>query len=119
MKTLKSIRKSNAVFLAVAVALFFCAFFTHKSCAADASVSATLSDDTTEVGEPVDLTIEITGAGGGQIPRRIDVDGLDISFNGQQHKVQWVNGVTTQSVSCVYSVQPQRAGKFTIPAITV
>ena len=118
MKNLHSTGKIKIAFLLSA--LFAVAGFGLASeSRADVSVTATLSDSTTGAGEPVDLTVEIKGATSGQVPRSIGVNGLTITFSGQQNRMEWVNGVITQSVSCDYTIQADKAGKFTIPAIAV
>ena len=49
------------------------------------------------------------------IPR---VDGLEIVPVGQQSSMQIINGVVTANSAYIYQVTPNRAGHFTIPAIT-
>lgn len=119
MKNLHFTGGIKAALLLGAVCALFGFGLAVESRAGDVSVTATLSDDSTVAGEPVDLTVEIKGATSGQVPNKITADGLTITFNGQQHRMEWVNGVVTQSVSCDYAVQADKAGKFTIPAITV
>ncbi|MGB8352945.1 MAG: BatD family protein [Chthoniobacteraceae bacterium] len=87
--------------------------------AADPTVTATLSSDNTEVGQPVDLNIQINGSQRAQVPEKIDMDGLTVVHTGQQTQVQMQNFNITSSVVHTYTVQPDRAGKFTIPAITI
>ena len=120
MKKLTSIRKIKSSVLVFAIILGVTAFFPHESNAGDVSLKASLSDDTVEAGQTADLTIQITGALNVKVPGTIDVNGLSIEHrSGPNINVQWVNGNTTQSVSHTYLVQTDRAGTFTIPAITV
>ena len=46
------------------------------------------------------------------------VDGLEIVPVGQQSSMQMINGAVTANVTHIYQVTPNRAGSFTIPAIT-
>ena len=87
--------------------------------AAGVEVSASLTDTSTEVGQPVQYQIKITGARSANPPREISVDGLGINYSGQSTQVQMDNFTVTMSVVHTYLVVPQRAGKFTIPAQTV
>lgn len=114
-----SIRNLKSKALLFAVLLGLAAGFAHEAKAEELSAEATLSDDTTEAGQPVELTVEIKGASSAQIPKEIDANGLSITFGRRSNNIQWINGVVTQSISCIYEVQGDHPGKFTIPAITV
>jgi len=94
-------------------------WFLQQAKAADPTVAATLSNDSTEVGQPVELNIQINGSQRAQVPDKIDVDGLMVMHTGQQTQVQMQNFNITSSVMHTYTVQPDHAGKFTIPAITI
>lgn len=89
--------------------------------AAHAAVSATATIDRarTQVGQPSELTIELTGSQRSEVPR-IDVpDGLDIEYRGQSTNVSFVNGTMSTSVSHSFSVTPQAAGTYRIGPIEV
>jgi len=94
-------------------------WFLQQAKAVDPTVAATLSSDSTEVGQPVELNIQINGSQRAQVPDKIDVEGLTVIHTGQQTQVQMQNFTITSSVMHTYTVQPDHAGKFTIPAITI
>ena len=117
MITLQKIKPAALVALIISALM-------HSVClpqakAADPTITATLSSDTTEVGQPVELNIQINGSQRAQVPDKIDVDGLTVMHTGQQTQVQMQNFNITSSVVHTYTVQPDHAGKFTIPAITI
>ena len=87
--------------------------------AADVTVSASLTESTTEAGQPVQLQIKISGARNATPPERIDVRGLDINYSGQSTQVQMNNFNVTMSVVHSYTVVAQRAGSFVIPSLEV
>ncbi len=87
--------------------------------AADVSVTASLTETTTAVGQPVQLQLKISGARNATPPDRIEVRGLDINYSGQSTQVQMLNFNVTMSVVHTYTVVPQRAGAFVIPALEV
>jgi hypothetical protein len=82
-----------------------------------------LSNDRVAVGESLELEIQVTGAKGPVDAPPVNVDGLSIQYYGpsQSSQIQIVNGRFTSSstLTHVYSVVPQRAGTFTIPAFTL
>ena len=51
-------------------------------------------------------------------PNVPSVDGLEIFPVGQQSSMQIINGAVSASVTHIYQVIANRAGNFTIPAIT-
>ena len=120
MKKVTFMRKAGSVALLVLALAGFALFFAHTARADDLSATASLADDTIEAGDQTELTLEITGATGGQVPKSIDAKGLTILYSsGPNVSVQFVNGVVTKSVSCTYTVQADHEGKYMIPAITV
>ncbi|MGI8436585.1 MAG: BatD family protein, partial [Chthoniobacterales bacterium] len=70
------------------------------------------------LGDSAQLSVTVEGAQPGEasVP---DVDGLEIVPVGQQSSMQMINGATTSNVTLIYQVTPERAGNFTIPAISV
>jgi len=99
---------------------FLCAIVAN---AAEPNIQATLSDSSTEVGQSVDLQIEITGAQKAEAPSGISVDGLNFGSVSKsvQQRFNFTNGAFTSSSQTIYSIPviPQRSGTFTIPAITL
>jgi hypothetical protein len=91
--------------------------------AQDVQVSAALSDDEADVGGSVDFTITVKGTTDATVPENINVDGLTITYVGpnSQTEVSFGTGFGSgshieRSVIHTYSVVPQRAGDFVIPA---
>jgi hypothetical protein len=86
-------------------------------------VQAALAQDTTAVGQPVQLNISITGGRGVRIPDRINIEGLDVTFRGksEQTQVTMANGKLNAVTSSVYTylVVPFKAGDFTIPSLAI
>ena len=119
MIKLTSIRKIKPAVLLIAAILGLSACLVHESKAEDVSIEATLSEDTTEVGHPVELDLEIKGTVSAQIPESISADGLSIIHRHTGMHQQWINGVFSGGLSLAYEVVPDHAGKFTIPAITI
>ncbi len=82
--------------------------------AEDLSASATLSQSSTEVGDPVELQVKVTGSQRAS-QLELSVDGLEITYQGSSTQVQLNNFTLSTSVVQTYSVKPLRAGKFVIP----
>ena len=86
-------------------------------------VQAELSQDYAAVGQPVRLSISVTGARGAQVPQQLNIDGIDARFIGKSEQMQWqmggggVNSTATSTFS--YLIVPLRQGEFTIPSIPV
>ena len=86
-------------------------------------VQAELSRDSAAVGQPVRLSISVTGARGAQVPQQLNIDGIDARFIGKSEQMQWqmngggVNSTATSTYS--YLIVPLRQGEFTIPSIPV
>ncbi len=88
--------------------------------AENASVTANVSSTSTSVDDPIRLTITVTGARNANIPAHIDADGLDINLQGKSQRFELSSGFgATMSTVMTYLVTPQKAGKFTIPSITL
>jgi hypothetical protein len=112
-------------FLPIAwLAAILCVWLTSAAAARadDVQVTAAVSDDGPDVGESVDYTITVQGATEASVPQNISVDGVTITYEGpsSQTQISWGTGMggprTVTSVVHTYSVVPQRAGDFTIPA---
>jgi hypothetical protein len=90
----------------------------------DVQVAAALAADAQpEVGQSVDFTITVSGATEATVPENVNVDGLTITYVGPntQTQIQFGTGFGSgshiqRSVTHTYSVVPQRAGEFVIPA---
>ncbi|MEO7934436.1 MAG: BatD family protein [Chthoniobacterales bacterium] len=107
--------RSRIAFLLVALLLFIP--FVH---AENASVTANVSSTSTTADEPIRLTITVTGARNANIPAHIEADGLDINLQGKSQRFELSSGFgATMSTVLTYLVTPQKAGKFTIPEITL
>lgn len=84
-----------------------------------ASFTATLDRAEIMLGEEAALSLSFEDASPGGAPAIPDVPGLRIEYIGPSSSFSFINGRTTSRVSFNYRVTPQRAGEFTIPAITV
>lgn len=83
------------------------------------SITAVLDNSQTSVGRPVHLQIKVTGARNAQMPRQIDVDGLDIRYSGESQLFESQNFNFTYSAVYSYTIMPEKPGKFTIPPQTI
>jgi len=104
--------------LALALAACTVLSLNCNALAEDASVEASLSSATAEVGEAVELQVVVHGSDKAPAPE-IRVDGLDIQYVGPSTQVQINNFEMSRSVTHSYNVLPQREGSFTIPALRV
>lgn len=86
-------------------------------------VGATLSQESTAVGQPVQFTVSVEGARGAQVPQTLQIDGLDARYSGKSEQMQMQFGSggyrRTVTASYTYLIVPLREGSFTIPAIPV
>ena len=86
-------------------------------------VQAELSQDHAGVGQPVRLSISVTGGRGAQVPQQLNVDGIDARFIGKSEQMQWQmrgGGVNSNSTATFnYLIVPLRQGEFKIPSIPV
>jgi hypothetical protein len=80
-----------------------------------ATVTATIDPADISLGDSTQLTVTVSG--GAEQPAVPRVDGLEIIGVGESTQISIVNGSVTQNSSRTYSITPQRAGKFTIPAL--
>lgn len=79
------------------------------------SVTAVLTSSETEVDQPVQLQIKVSGGSGATPPNDIAVDGLDIRYTGESQLVEGRNFHFTYSFVYNYTVLPLKAGTYTIP----
>ena len=97
----------------------FAAMVALAATARAQEVKAFLSSETTAVGMPVQLTIQVLGSRGASLPRTIDVDGLEIAQRGQQTELRIQNLRPTFSTSYIYIVYPRKPGTMQIPSLSV
>lgn len=109
----------TAWILPIALLIFLSALVPNSHGAGAVSVRAELSRPEINAGEAAELQINVSGADGAKVPQEIAVEGLQIRLTGQSTQVQMVNFKVTSSAVYSYIVMPQRAGKFTIPSISV
>ena len=81
-----------------------------------ASFTASLDRDTLTLGESATLSLAFEGAQPSTVPLP-QVAGLQITQAGTSQFVNLNNGAMTATVTVNFSVTPQRAGEFTIPAL--
>jgi len=98
-------------------------FFPAFVNAAEPQVEATLSSDTVELGEQLELQIKITGARDIKPPERVSIEGLSIggvSFTKSSERSN-INGSysTTETTLFSFQIVPQKTGRFPIPPIVV
>jgi hypothetical protein len=83
------------------------------------TVTAVLTSSETEVDQPVQLQIKVTGDRSATPPSDINVDGLEIRYTGQSQLVEGRNFRFTYSFVYSYTILPLKAGTFTIPSQVV
>jgi hypothetical protein len=82
-----------------------------------AAFTASLDRDTLTLGESATLSLAFEGGSPGRVPAP-SVPGLQIAQAGTAQNMSWINGAMSTTVTVSFSVTPQRAGEFTIPALT-
>ena len=80
--------------------------------AAEPRVTAVLSNSETDVGQPVQLEIQVTGASNPKPPGEITVDGLEIQSAGTSRQYQMQNFDISYSFTFTYTVMPHARGAF-------
>ena len=86
--------------------------------AEEPSVTAVLTSSEATVGQDVQLQIQVKGDRNVAPPTEISVDGLEIHSTGQMQSFEMRNFNVSSSVTFNYTIQPLRAGRFTIPPQT-
>lgn len=99
--------------------LIWVVFFASRVCAANIEVNARLSEEETAVGEPVQLEITVQGSRNAEVPRDVNVEGLQSRYVGQSVQIQMLNFQVSTSSAHTFVILPLRAGDFTIPALEV
>ena len=82
-----------------------------------ASFTASLDRDTVTLGQSATLSLSFEGAQPRNVPSP-QVPGLQITQAGTSQNMSIINGAMSSTVTVNLSVTPQRAGEFTIPALT-
>jgi hypothetical protein len=85
---------------------------------AENGITAQIDSQTIDAGQSAQLTVTLNDAQAPE-PQIPQVAGLDIESIGQQNSTEIVNGAVSSSVSYLYQVTPNHAGRFTIPPITI
>ena len=100
--------------------LLLCAFFIGSPAIGNAepTISASLSAITTEVDQPVQLTLTIENARVSH-PPMITADGLSINFAGTSTQTQIFNLKVRSKTTFTYIVTPTREGPIEIPSIPI
>ncbi len=98
---------------------FILQFIIVKAILADnVSISATVDRTTAQVGETIILNVEVKGAQGIS-PPRINIDGAEVRQGGTSQSFIMNNFQTSISINFRYFIIPLRAGKLTVPKITL
>lgn len=103
------------IFRSLFVGLVALALCVTSQAAPKATVS--LDRTTMNVGEGVELTINVDGATEIEPPNEILVDGLEVRYRGFSRRFQTGTGGTSFSVELKYLVDAKKAGTFTIPPV--
>ncbi len=82
------------------------------------SVDVELDRSATVLGEPVTLTIHVSG-GSPDVPQIPDSEDWLVRYAGQQSSFSIVNGHVSHSVALSYLFTPRKTGSLTIPSIPV
>ena len=112
-----SLRRSFVLRLVIGTACWFLG--ARESLAASPTVTATLNNSSTVVGQPVQLQIKVTGSASARPPGQISAEGLDIRYSGQSQLLEGRNFQFTYSFMYNYTVMPLKAGTFKIPPQTI
>ena len=101
------------------VALVLSASLSTSPAADQPEVTAVLDNAETVIGQPVQLQIKVTGSRSATMPNDIAVEGLDIRYSGQSQLVEGRNFQFSYSVVYAYTIMPEKAGTFKIPAQSI
>ncbi len=86
---------------------------------ADISVRASLVPQRAQIGEPLTLSIEISGAQDVPAPAIANLNGFDVRYVGPSTQISIVNGRIDASVQHRYSLLPLQPGHFSLGPFTV
>ncbi len=101
--------------MAAAIAAVF--VLAGAAFAAPPAVTTQLEPGEIALGQSAQLTITVSGDGNDAVSPPA-VPGLEFVSVGQSSQMESINGVTSSTTSETYEVIPQRAGKFSIPALS-
>ena len=104
-------------FRPMAAALAAVIVLAATASAAPPAVTVQLDRADIALGDSAQLTITVSGGGDDAVAPPA-VPGLEFMAAGQSSQYQSINGVATSTTSVTYEVIPQRAGTFTIPALS-
>lgn len=88
------------------------------ACADDVGVSASLDRRQAAVGDPVQLSVTVTGTQNAPAPS-VELNEFLVQYLGPSTYVSIVNGAMSSAVTHTYSLLPKRAGTLTIGPIAV
>jgi hypothetical protein len=83
-----------------------------------ATFTASLDDDTLTLGQSTTLSLTFEGGSPQSPPELPDIPGLQISYVGPSSQFGFINGQTSSTVTHHFTITPQRAGEYVIPALT-
>jgi len=83
-----------------------------------ATFSASLDRDTLTLGESATLSLAFVGGTPKAVPVPPNIPNLQIAYVGPSSQFSVINGEVSSSVTYNFQVTPQRAGDYTIPAVT-
>ena len=87
---------------------------------AQVDVTASLSRDTVEVGETLELTVVVTGAVLGVDPPRVpQIDYLSVVSTASSTNIEFVDGGMRRTTVFSYGLRVSREGTYTIPRMNV
>ena len=95
------------------------AFFLFGISLLAQEATAGLSSPVTVVGRPVEIVVTIRDARSAEVPQSLSVPGLRIELLGRSTRFEMNNFKMSSSLTYTYSVLPQQAGEFDIPAVEV
>jgi len=99
--------------LAVVAACVGLSMSLTRPARADVSVRASVTPQQAQVGEPLTLSIEVSGARNVSAPS-LTIDGFDVRYAGPLTQMSIVNGTISSSVQHRYTLIPLREGHFTL-----
>jgi hypothetical protein len=102
-----------------AIAFVVFAALPYSARADEPSVTAVLTSSEATLGQAVQLQIQVKGDRNVAPPSEISVDGLQIQSTGQMQSFEMRNFNVSSTVTFSYTILPLRAGKFTIPSLTI
>ncbi len=82
-------------------------------------ITAGLSSNEAQVGEPIQLVVTVRGGRGASVPETLSVNGLHITLFGRSTQFEMRNLTMTSTATYTYRVVPQFEGEFTIPSFDV